>query len=142
MFLNICSLVKTKNGVKASVALEADLYMADIDICVISETHLKREVPDSVVAISNYTIYRRDRNCFDNDKRQRGGVAIYTRNNIKVTNITRSERFECISLNIELPSGHKMLMCGVYHPPKTTYMEVELIDYLTNITDDFLEAYP
>ena len=69
-------------------------------------------------------------------------MAIYTRNNIKVTNITRSERFECISLNIELPSGHKMLMCGVYHPPKTTYMEVEVIDYLTNITDDFLEANP
>ena len=76
LFLNICSLLKTKNGVKASTALMVDLYTADIDLCVISETNLKREIPDSVIAITNYTIYRRDRNWFGNDKRQRGGVAI------------------------------------------------------------------
>ena len=59
-FINICSLMKTKNKIKANIALEADLYAADIDICVVSETHLKKVVPDAKVAITNYTIYRRD----------------------------------------------------------------------------------
>ena len=61
MFLNICSLTKVKKKVKASVALETDLYARDIDLCVICETHLKKITPDSVVNISNYTLYRRDR---------------------------------------------------------------------------------
>ena len=108
MFLNICSLTKTRNGIKANLALEADLFTNDIDICIVSETHLKRIVPDSVVAISNYTIHRRDRNWFDNDKREKGGVAIYVRKNVKVKSVSRSELFESISLEIELPSGHHM----------------------------------
>ena len=41
MFINICSLAKTKNKVRAAVGLEADLRSKDIDVCVVSETHLK-----------------------------------------------------------------------------------------------------
>ena len=131
-----------KGGIRAPQALESDLFASDIDIYVVSETHLKREIPDSVVAISNYTIYRRDRSWFGNDKRSKGGVAIYARSNIKVTGIIRSQKFECLCLHIDLPSGHKMLICGVYHPPITTYTDAEFIDYFTNITDDFLESNP
>ena len=67
MFLNICSLVKSRNEIKASVALEADLLSNDIGVCVISGTHLKKDVPDSVVGVSNYAIYRRDCNWFGNN---------------------------------------------------------------------------
>ena len=63
--------MKTKNKIKANIALEADLYEADIDICVVSETHLKKVVPDANVAITNCTIYRRDREWFGNDTGQR-----------------------------------------------------------------------
>ena len=87
MFLNICSLVKTRNGIKASVALEADLFANDIDVCAISETHLKKDVPDSVVGVFNYSIYRRDRNWFGNDNREKGGVAIYIRSNINIKQV-------------------------------------------------------
>ena len=142
MFLNICSLTKTRNGIKANLALEADLFTNDIDICVVSKTHLKRIVPDSVVAISNYTIHRRDRNWFDNDKREKGGVAIYVRKNVKVKSVSRSELFESISLEIELPSGHHMLMCGIYHPPRSKYQEDDLIEYIMDIVDQFLECHP
>ena len=45
--------MKTKKKIKANIALEADLYEADIDICVVSETHLKKVVPDANVAITN-----------------------------------------------------------------------------------------
>ena len=51
LFTNICSLGKTKSKVRAVVALEADLRNNDIDACVVSETHLKNDVPDTVVNI-------------------------------------------------------------------------------------------
>ncbi len=79
MFINICSLAKTKNCVRAVVALESDLFENDIDICVVTESHLKSDAPDSVVNILNYTIFRRDRNWGGQDMRSKGGVAIYVR---------------------------------------------------------------
>ena len=36
LFTNICSLTKTKNKVRAVVALEADMINNDIDVCVVS----------------------------------------------------------------------------------------------------------
>ena len=51
LFLNICSLDKIKNRVRASVALAADFRTWDIDVGVISETHLCSLKPDSIVAI-------------------------------------------------------------------------------------------
>ena len=36
------------------MALEADLRNNDIDACVVSETHLKNDVPDTVVNIPGY----------------------------------------------------------------------------------------
>ena len=59
LFTNICSLGKTKSRVRAVVALEADLRNNDIDACFVSETHLKNDVPDTVVNIPGY---KRDRN--------------------------------------------------------------------------------
>ena len=88
MFINICSLTKTKNRIRAPAALEADLNNNDIDICVVSETHLKPNVPYAVVGISKYSIYRRDRNWSGHDMRNKGGVAIYVSNNIKVDDMS------------------------------------------------------
>ena len=67
------------------------------------------------------------------------GVAIYMRNNLKVKSIIKSERFEGIALEIELRSGHGMLMCGLYHPPRAKYLETDLIDYLIDTMDNFQE---
>ena len=69
-------MTKTKKGLMRIWRLK---LANDIHICVVSETFLKKIVPASVVAISNYNLYRRDRNWFDNDKREKGGVEIYVR---------------------------------------------------------------
>ena len=61
------------------------------------------------------------------------------RNNLKVKSIIKSERFEGIALEIELRSGHGMLMCGLYHPPRAKYLETDLIDYLIDTMDNFQE---
>ena len=51
--------------------------MNDIDVCVVSETHLRPDVPDAVIVMSNYALFRRDRNWNGTDMSRNGGIAIY-----------------------------------------------------------------
>ena len=142
MFINICSLAKKKNRVRAVVALESDLLQNDIDICVVTETHLKPDIPDSVVNIPNYTIFRRDRNWGGHDMRSKGGVAVYVRDNLKVIDIYRSDVYELIEITLLLPMGNTMIVYGLYHPPTHNYLESNLMDYLLNRADDILDKVP
>ena len=142
MFINICSLAKKKNRVRAVVALESDLLQNDIDICVVTETHLKPDTPDSVVNIPNYTIFRRDRNWGGHDMRSKGGVAVYVRDNLKVIDIYRSDVYEFIEITLLLPMGNTMIVYGLYHPPTHNYLESNLMDYLLNRADDILDKVP
>ena len=114
LFTNICGLSKTKNRVRAPVALEADLRSQDIDVCVVSETHLSTNMPDAVVNIPNYNVFRRERGWADLDKRKKGGVAVYVRDSLKVLDVYRSNLYEFIALTVLLPSDHIMLICGLY----------------------------
>ena len=139
LFINICSLAKPKNKVRAVVALEADLHNNDVDVCVVSETHLKPEQPDAIVNIADYTIFRRDRNWSGNDIRNKGGVTIYIRNNITVVDVHRASNYEVICITLRLPSGHHLLVCGVYHPPKHGYLECDLMNYIVNFVDNRLD---
>ena len=83
-----------------------------INICsLVSETHLRLDVPDAVIAMSNYALYRRDSNWSRRDMRKNGGSAIYISSNIKVI------EFELIAITTFLPKGQHMLISGVYHPP-------------------------
>ena len=77
----------------------------DIDVCVVSETHLKPAMPGAVINIPNYTIFRRDRNWSGRDMRNKGGVAIYTRNNLSVIDINRLDLYELLCLTLRLPTG-------------------------------------
>ena len=52
------------------------------------------------------------------------------------------ETFECIYITMQLPSDNKMMMCGLYHPAKPRYIEDDLISYLTDISDLFLDGSP
>ena len=142
LFTNICGLAKTKNRVRAPVALEADLRSQDIDICVVSETHLSTEMPDVIVNIPDYAIFRRDRGWENLDSRKKGGVAIYVRNNLKVLDVYRSRLYELICLTLLLPSGHSMLICGPYNPPKYKYRDADLMNYLISFVDSVLDKHP
>ena len=142
MFINICSLAKTKNKVRAAVGLEADLRSKDIDVCVVSETHLKPAQPDAIVNIENYSIFRRDRNWNGRDMRNKGGIAIYIRNNLAVEDVYRSSLYELICITLRLPKGHRFVICGVYHPPKFNYAEIDLMNHLVNTVDNILDKHP
>ena len=77
---------------------------------IISETHLNSLIPDSVVSIDGYNIFRRDRDWAGTDKRKKGGVAMYVRDNLKVLDIWRDMLFEMLGVQLLLPSGHWMLV--------------------------------
>ena len=130
LFTNICGLSKVKNRVRAEVALEADFRNHDIDVAVVSETHLAANIPDSIANIQNYILFRRDRGWYDLDRGKNGGVAIYVRKNLKVLDIYRARLYELICLTLLLPSGHHLLICGIYNLPKHTYKEAYLMNYL------------
>ena len=142
LFINACSLTKVKNNIRGTTFIEADLHIHDIDVCVVSETHLRCDIPDSAIHINNYTAFRRDRGWNNNDNRKNGGVAIYVRNNLKVCEVNRAERFEVLSVQIKLPSENRMLIVGTYHPPKPNYDESLLRIYLSDLMDDFLNNFP
>ena len=69
-------------------------------------------------------------------------MAVYVRNNLSVVNVSRSSAFELISNTLALPSSHKMLLCGLYHPPKVGYQEYDLIECISDIVDMFLQENP
>ena len=99
-------------------------------------------MPNSRVAIKDYVLFRRDRNWMGRDMRNKGGVAIYLRHNIKVLEIYRSSLYELICLTLLLPSGHHMLVCGLYHPPKHNYQDCDLMNYLVGYVDYLLNKHP
>ena len=149
LFTNICSLGKTKSRVQAVVALEADLRNNDINACVVSETHLKKDVPDTVVNIPNYKIYRRDRNWSGRDLRNKGGIAFYTRNNLSVIDVYRSNLYEFIFLTVSLPSGNCILLSGLYHPPPRKFItppppenNIPGMRFNVNFFDTMLDNHP
>ena len=72
LFTNICGSSKTKSHLRTPVVLEADLISQDIDVCIISETHLSTNMLDTVVNIPNYNVFRQDRGWADLYKRKKG----------------------------------------------------------------------
>ena len=89
-----------KNKVRAYVVLEADLKNHDVDVCIVTETHLKLDQPDAVVNIADFNIYRRDRNWSGLDMRNKGGVAVYVNKNLSVVDIYLSRLYEVICITL------------------------------------------
>lgn len=89
-----------------------------------------------------YKISRRDRNWSGHELRNKAGIAIYTRNNLSVIDVYHSNLYKFICLTVSLPSGNCILLFGLYHPPKTTYQEFDLMDYLVNFFDIMLGKHP
>lgn len=88
------------------MALVADLRSQDIDVCIVSETHLSTNMPDAVVNIPNYNEFRRTEVGQTWTKGKKGGVAVYVRDSLKVLDVYRSNLYEFIALTVLLPSDH------------------------------------
>jgi len=103
--------------------LSSNIKSNDVDIAAVTETHLKNKHADSVVAIPDYTLLRRDRR-----RRKGGGVALYVRSSLSVLLRTFSadnRTYELLWAKID-----KLFVGVLYHPPKPCYEEASLLDYL------------
>ncbi|CAH1381494.1 unnamed protein product, partial [Tenebrio molitor] len=84
----------------------------------LTETWLSDVVPDSLVSLDGYTIYRNDRN-----HKKGGGVCIYVSNELLSDNevipiVTNTPGIESLFLQVHNQSWNFILGC-VYRPPSS-----------------------
>jgi len=133
--LNANSIVKPH----AIEHLSTDLMGYNVDIAVITETHLKTKHDDSTVFIDGYTVDRRDRL-----KRRGGGVAIFARTKyfISPVNPPNDNRdYELLWSKIEAPN-QTILLGAIYHPPKPIYLTPSFMDYIVETIENFMATHP
>lgn len=91
----------------------------NLDVIGIAETWLDTSIPDNIIEISGFNIFRNDRNS------RGGGVALYIRNSFKVTIIASSNtsgpdkpgKPEHLMCSIQQGKHEPVFICVVYKPP-------------------------
>lgn len=102
------------NGLLQKLALlELFLNKEKIDICLISETHLKK---DLVVNVNGYSCYH----ATHPTDRAKGGSSVFLRNTIKhcVDPKVEEDSVQMVSVNIQLINKGDFKISAVYYPPK------------------------
>ena len=129
--LNIGSLVKHVDQLRVSMKNQT------VDILAVNETRLDNTIDDSEIAISNYTLTRRDRS------RHGGGVAIYIRNPIqfKIRNDLKDDDLELLCIEINKPKMKPFLISTWYRPPNAPIELFEKFNCILNkIESSHLES--
>lgn len=118
MAWNANGILKQKNE------LEAIINRDNIDICLISETHLTNQM---FTTLKNYTIYcaNHPRNC------ARGGSAIIVKSNIEHHEEQHvcSEEFQAASITIK-NCGTDLTVTAIYSPPRNNIKSEEYVQLL------------
>jgi len=136
---NSASLVKPN----AIEQLTVELMGYDVDIAVISESHLKKRHADSSVNINGYSLFRRDR-----ARRKGGGVVIYVRDSLTAVVWSpipvADPKYEL--LWVKVSHGHNTTLVGaLYHPPVAQYQASDILAHIEanvlQIQNDFTEGH-
>jgi len=118
------------------LSVELDNY--NIDVAIITETHLKKRHQSAMIKIDRYNIFRRDR-----VTRCRGGVAIFVRSEydaIEVPMDGDTRTLELLWVRVMMPRGPVLI--GVLYPPlKPTYQTDPLIEQLERNVELFAREY-
>ncbi|XP_068674469.1 uncharacterized protein [Montipora foliosa] len=102
---------------------------ANLGLVCVTESWLKSNIHDNVVALGSYNIIRRDRT-----ETEHGGVCVYIKNTIKFTVLDDLEdpSFEALWIQISptrLPRGYSSILLGAfYHPPSAN--DSAFLEYL------------
>ena len=135
-----CMVINARSIVKADAAsaLYTELHSNNCDVCVISETWLKSNIPSHLICPKDYLILRKDR-----IDRPGGGVAIICRNDwlLEQLDSNFSNIFECLWAKIITPNS-TFYVAAVYHPPEPQYCPDELLDHLIISCDRLLTDNP
>ena len=112
--------------------METVLNESKIDVTGLNETRPESRVPDSVINIENYQIYRKDRNTAG------GGVAVYVREILP-----HFQRLDIIDLDLELivieitPKNAKSFVILSWYRPPTDNQDSKSFDNLEGILRKF-----
>ena len=119
--------------------LSVELGSYNIDVAVITETHLKARHSPSLIKIDGYNIIRRDRL-----KRQRGDVAVIARCEYPATEIVMEgdvREHEILWVQILMPRGY-VVVGALYHPPKPIYPTDGLLQQLESNVETISGDFP
>ena len=109
--------------VNKSASLEVDVYSKNFDIISITETHLDETVNSAELFLSNFRVYRRDRN------RRGGGVLVAVSDKIirNQREVLEGSDIELLMLDVHY-SKNKSFMFGVfYRPPASDTRCLEIL---------------
>ena len=115
--------------------LTVDLNNYNIDLAAVTETHFKAKHCDSIVAIPDHTLLRRDRT-----RRRGGGVAVYARTSLKAEIWQYSGDNNVFEL-LWITTGD-LFVGVVYHPPKPCYDVDSFLDYLEATVNEISFKFP
>ena len=112
--INACSIAKPY----ALEQLYAEMKSYELDVAIVTETHLKKHHLEKAIQINGYRLYRRDRL-----GRRAGGVAVLVAEALRaseqeVTGYTRT--LELLWVKVTLP-GRTVFVGALYHPPRPVY---------------------
>ena len=111
--MNIQGLYPMKNRTK--VAHLSDLATeSNAPFIAITETHLTADILTAELHISGYTMYRSDRL----GGRSHGGCAVYCRDDLTVTEISKYSNNFCESQILEIKEL-ELVLINIYRPPKS-----------------------
>jgi len=119
--------------------LTADLSGYNVDVAVVTETHLKSKHADHHFAVGGYTLFRRDR-----IGRRGGGVAVYVSSRLSADVWTcpgDSVQYELLWLRVRA-EAHTTFVGALYHPPKPQYQTATLLAYIEAGVDAAMAACP
>ena len=102
-----------------------------IDVMAVSETWLNPSIPDSLVDIPGYDIFRRDRDSLG------GGVCLYINNQLKCKQRKDLLKSNLEAIWVEVIDGEQTIVVScIYRPPDSTVEYFDnLLDSLDNVVD-------
>ena len=134
IFWNTRSVLKKIDSIRDKV----HLYMPNI--VAVTESWLKDNIPNSMLDIAGYNIYRQDRKFANRDGRTKrgGGLLLYMRNDLLYDNVVgdsfniNDKDVEITTFKINRPHTRKLYMILVYRPPNGNIAKA--IEHLNNLT--------
>lgn len=124
--------------------LELLLKSKEADIACITETWAHSNIPDELLCLQNFQLFRKDRNSGEGEGRGRGGsVACYVHQSLQARRRADLEKddIECLWVQMHptrLPSAVSTLIVGtLYHPRKANEktLQQKTVNYLVNVLD-------
>ena len=116
---------------KSDIA-EAYIEAHNVDVLVLTETHLKATVPDSQIDITGFSLFRRDRL-----NKGGGGVAIYCRSDLRPRVVEARSNLELLRVDLTV-QGRCIHILGVYLPVFDLPDRIRAVDDL----EDYLLSLP